>query len=105
MTAPILELEGLTRRFGGLVAVNALTMAVRPRTIHGVIGPNGAGKSTAFDLISGLTAPSAGSIRLEGRDVTGLSVEGRSKAGSPPDSAGLSKRRAYSRTCRCSRPQ
>lgn len=77
MTASILELEGVTRRFGGLVAVNALTMAVRPRTIHGVIGPNGAGKSTAFDLISGLTAPSAGTIRLEGRDVTGLSVEGR----------------------------
>ena len=80
-TAPIIELDGVTRRFGGLVAVNALTMAVRPRTIHGVIGPNGAGKSTAFDLISGLTAPSAGRIRLEGVDITRVPVEGRVAAG------------------------
>ena len=80
-SAPLLELENVTRRFGGLVAVNALTMAVQPHTIHGVIGPNGAGKSTAFDLISGLTALSAGTIRLEGRDLTGLSVEGRVRAG------------------------
>jgi branched-chain amino acid transport system ATP-binding protein len=82
MTAPpILELDGVTRRFGGLVAVNDVTMAVRPRTIHGVIGPNGAGKSTTFDLVSGLTTPSAGTIRLDGRDITGLSVEGRVAAG------------------------
>jgi branched-chain amino acid transport system ATP-binding protein len=79
--APLLALSGVTRRFGGLVAVRDLAMSVLPGTIHGLIGPNGAGKSTAFDLISGLTPVSAGQISLEGRDVTQMSVEGRVAAG------------------------
>jgi branched-chain amino acid transport system ATP-binding protein len=73
----LLELRGVTRRFGGLVAVNEFSMTVRSNTIHGLIGPNGAGKSTAFDLISGLRPVSSGTIVLDGRDVTLMSVQQR----------------------------
>jgi branched-chain amino acid transport system ATP-binding protein len=77
----ILELQGVTRRFGGLVAVNEFNMAVRSNTIHGLIGPNGAGKSTAFDLISGLRPVSSGKILLDGKDVTSMSVQQRVRDG------------------------
>ena len=73
----ILELRSVTRRFGGLVAVNELAMEVRTHTIHGLIGPNGAGKSTVFDLISGLRPVSSGKIVLDGADVTSMSVHRR----------------------------
>ena len=73
----ILELQGVTRRFGGLVAVNEFNMTVQSTTIHGLIGPNGAGKSTAFDLISGLRPVSSGRILLNGKDVTSMSVQQR----------------------------
>ncbi len=74
---PILELKNVTRRFGGLIAVNDLSMDVVSGTIHGLIGPNGAGKSTVFDLISGLTKVSAGHIFLDGADITARSPEAR----------------------------
>ncbi|MEI8400594.1 MAG: ABC transporter ATP-binding protein [Alcaligenaceae bacterium] len=77
----LLELKQVTRKFGGLVAVNQLDMQIYPNTIHGLIGPNGAGKSTAFDLISGLTALTSGAVYLEGRDMTRVSVEDRVQAG------------------------
>lgn len=76
-----LELIQLTRRFGGLVAVNDLSMSVKAGTIHGLIGPNGAGKSTAFDLVSGLTPVSSGIIRLAGKDITRRSTEERVRSG------------------------
>ena len=78
---PLLELRRLTRRFGGLVAVNDLTMAVMSGTIHGLIGPNGAGKSTAFDLISGLIPASDGDVVLGGRTISGMPAEARVAAG------------------------
>jgi branched-chain amino acid transport system ATP-binding protein len=71
MTA-LLECTGLTRRFGGLVALNAVDLAVRQGTICGVIGPNGSGKSTLLNLVSGVTPLSAGSIRFEGEEIAGL---------------------------------
>jgi branched-chain amino acid transport system ATP-binding protein len=77
----LLELHDVTRRYGGLIAVNNLSMHVKANTIHGLIGPNGAGKSTAFDLISGLQGLSAGRVMLEGRDITHRSVEARVNAG------------------------
>lgn len=80
-TVPRLELSHVTRRFGGLVAVNDLSFSVEPATIHGLIGPNGAGKSTVFDLISGLTRVGDGTIRLDNIDVTTLPVERRVVAG------------------------
>lgn len=77
----IVELEGVTKMFGGLVAVRDLGMTVTKGTIHGLIGPNGAGKSTVFDLISGLTPVTSGKIALEGRDITNVPVESRVVAG------------------------
>ena len=77
----LLELKGVTKRFGGLVAVDAVDMEVRANTIHGLIGPNGAGKSTAFDLISGLQPLTLGQILLAGVDVTSASVQHRVRAG------------------------
>jgi branched-chain amino acid transport system ATP-binding protein len=64
---PILELKGLGRRFGGLVAVNGVDLEVSAGSITSVIGPNGAGKTTLFNVISGLYAPTAGDIKLDGK--------------------------------------
>ena len=70
--APIvLEVTGLTKRFGGLVAVNDASLTVRKGSIHAIIGPNGAGKSTFFNLVTGLYKPDAGTVMLDGVDVTG----------------------------------
>ncbi len=68
---PILEARGLTRRFGGLVAVDSFSFAVREGAIHGLIGPNGAGKTTTFNVISGFYAPTAGQVLYRGRDISG----------------------------------
>jgi branched-chain amino acid transport system ATP-binding protein len=68
----VLEARAMTRRFGGLVAVNNVSFDVRHGEIFGLIGPNGAGKTTLFNLITGLTPPSSGSLLYQGRDITGL---------------------------------
>jgi branched-chain amino acid transport system ATP-binding protein len=70
--AAILEVERLSRRFGGLAAVDDLSFAVAPGEIRGLIGPNGAGKTTTFNVISGFNAPSSGRVLFEGRDISGL---------------------------------
>jgi branched-chain amino acid transport system ATP-binding protein len=67
----LLETAGLTRRFGGLVAVDDLELKVEEGSIWAIIGPNGAGKTTAFNVITGFLAPSGGRVRYAGRDVTG----------------------------------
>ena len=69
---PLLEVSGLTRRFGGLVAVNGLSFSLRGSEILGLIGPNGSGKTTALNLLSGALKPDAGEIQLTGRQVAGL---------------------------------
>src|SRR5512137_2037689 len=68
---PLLEVEGLTRFFGGLRAVGDLSFGVEAGEILGLIGPNGAGKTTVFNLVTGFVRPSRGTVRLDGRDVTG----------------------------------
>ncbi len=80
MTA-LLELSGVSRRFAGLLAVDALDLAVRPGTIHAVIGPNGAGKTTLFNLVSGLVPVTAGRILLDGAEVTAMPPERRAALG------------------------
>lgn len=70
--APLLELDGLTRRFGGLVAVDKVSGRIERGELVGLIGPNGAGKTTLFNLISGVTPPSEGEVRLQGSRITGL---------------------------------
>src|SRR5690348_1215093 len=70
--AVVLECEGLTKRFGGLAAIQDLTLSVEEGEIYGIAGPNGAGKSTLFNLIAGHIAVTSGRIRFAGRDITGL---------------------------------
>ena len=72
MTPPLLEIAGLSKRFGGLLAVNRFDLTVQTGEIVGLIGPNGAGKTSVFHLISGFHAPTAGVIRFKGASVTGL---------------------------------
>ncbi len=69
--APMLEVEGLTKRFGGLVAVRDMRLAVRPGEIVGLIGPNGSGKSTVMKLVMGILRPNAGRVTVDGVDVAG----------------------------------
>jgi len=71
-TAPILRTEQLTVRFGGLTALNKVTLAVPAGEIRGIIGPNGAGKSTFFNCLTGVLKPSSGQIVFRGEDITGL---------------------------------
>jgi branched-chain amino acid transport system ATP-binding protein len=72
MSQPLLTVAGLTRRFGGLTAVDGVDLTVRPDSIRAVIGPNGAGKTTLLDLITGFTRPDAGSVVFDGHDVLRL---------------------------------
>lgn len=79
--SPLLRASGLTRRFGGLAAVNNVTVDLHAGEIHAVIGTNGAGKSTLINMLSGEIAVSAGSITLNGTDVTRLSQPRRARSG------------------------
>lgn len=72
MSAPLLELDKATIRFGGLTAVSELSLTVGEGELIGLIGPNGAGKTTAFNMITGVYQPTSGSIRLEGRCTRGV---------------------------------
>ena len=70
--APILVVDGISKQFGGLRAVNNVSLGVRPGEIFGLIGPNGAGKTTTFNLISGRFPLTAGEVRLSGKRITGM---------------------------------
>src|SRR5882762_8008217 len=78
---PLLATRGLTRRFGGLCALDSVDLTLGPSEILGVIGPNGAGKTTLFSLIGGSIRPTAGEILLDGRPVTRLAAHRRVRAG------------------------
>ncbi len=67
----LLELSGVTMRFGGLVAVNDLHLTLDPGRLYGLIGPNGAGKTTVFNVITGVYTPNSGTIRFDGADIGG----------------------------------
>ena len=69
--APLLEVEGLTCRFGGLTALDQVSLSVNDGEIFGLIGPNGAGKTTLFNALSGVTPATGGALRLAGRDLDG----------------------------------
>lgn len=71
----MLSVRGLTRRFGGLTAVDAIDLDLAKGELISIIGPNGAGKTTLFNLVTGLDRPDAGEVRFEGQDITGLSPE------------------------------
>ncbi len=80
-THPALSTRGLTARFGGQVAVDAVSADFFPGTLTAIVGPNGAGKTTYFNLVSGQLAASAGSVRLFGEDVTRLGAARRAQRG------------------------
>jgi branched-chain amino acid transport system ATP-binding protein len=77
----MLSVSGVTKRFGGVIANRDISFEVHPGELVGVIGPNGAGKSTLFDVITGITRPDAGSVTLEGRELTRLRPDEISRLG------------------------
>jgi branched-chain amino acid transport system ATP-binding protein len=77
----LLQVDGASKRFGSLVAIDDVSLAIEPGELRAIIGPNGAGKTTFFNLVSGLIAPTAGLIKFEGRDITALPPEARVKRG------------------------
>jgi branched-chain amino acid transport system ATP-binding protein len=79
---PVLELENVTKRFGGLTAVNAVNISVPTGEIRGIIGPNGAGKTTLLNLIGGQLSPSSGKIVFNDTEVGRLRPDKRARQGS-----------------------
>ena len=77
----MLEIESLSKRFGGLTAVNAVSASFARGTINAIIGPNGAGKTTFFNLVSGTIRPTSGRVLFDGRDVTGLRADQAARLG------------------------
>jgi branched-chain amino acid transport system ATP-binding protein len=81
MSEPVLRTEGLTKRFGGLIAVDNLSINLAGGRVHAIIGPNGAGKTTFFNLVSGMLSPSGGRVFFRGRDITGYKPHEISRLG------------------------
>ena len=81
MADALLQIEGLTKRFGGIVASDNILLDVRRGELHAIIGPNGAGKTTLIGQLTGELTPNAGRIQFDGRDITGLKVYERSQLG------------------------
>ena len=81
MAEALLEIDGLTKRFGGVIASDGISLVVERGELHAVIGPNGAGKTTLIGQLTGEIAPDAGRIRFEGRDITAMPVFRRSTLG------------------------
>ena len=73
-TAPILQVDRLSKNFRGLAAIADVSFAIEPGSITSIIGPNGAGKSTLFNLVTGYLPPSQGAIRFQGRPITGMAT-------------------------------
>jgi branched-chain amino acid transport system ATP-binding protein len=78
---PILRLDGISKRFGGVVAANDITFSVQQGEVHGLIGPNGAGKSTLMNIISGIYVPDAGRIYFDETEITNVSAYDRARMG------------------------
>ena len=84
MTEPILRAEGLDRSFGGIHAVNNVSLEIPEGALHAIIGPNGSGKTTLFNLITGHTKPSAGRVHFAGEDITGMPFSKVARRGASP---------------------
>jgi branched-chain amino acid transport system ATP-binding protein len=81
MSELALDVQNATKKFGGLVAVNDVSLQVRPKEIFSVIGPNGAGKTTFFNLLTGIYKPDTGRVVFFGKDITGYSPDKVARTG------------------------
>src|SRR5215475_324062 len=81
MSAQLLEVEGLSKRFGGFLALDEINLSVTAGERVGLIGPNGSGKSTLVNCLCGALANETGTVRFEGRDLTGLAAHQRTRLG------------------------
>ncbi|MCO6385302.1 ABC transporter ATP-binding protein [Oceanicola sp. 502str15] len=81
MSQSILEVTGLTKRFGGFLAVDNVDLSIKDGSIHALIGPNGAGKTTCFNLLTGTIPPTGGQIRFRGKDITGYGAAKVARSG------------------------
>jgi ABC-type branched-subunit amino acid transport system ATPase component len=79
--SPLLDAQGITVRFGGVVALDGVDFSAEERAITGLVGPNGAGKTTLFGVLSGLLRPRSGSVMFDGNDISGLSPQRRTSLG------------------------
>jgi ABC-2 type transport system ATP-binding protein len=89
LSQPGIEVEGLSKRYGDLVAVDDVRFSVRPGVLFGLLGPNGAGKSTTIGCVSGLVAPSSGRVRVLGHDVVADARAARARLGIVPQELAL----------------
>lgn len=80
-SAPLLQVDAITMRFGGIVAIDNLSLDVKQGQILALMGPNGAGKTTTFHVIAGVHKPTLGRILFQGQDITGMRPDGRCRAG------------------------
>jgi branched-chain amino acid transport system permease protein len=78
---PVVTVEGLRKAFGGIVAVDGVDLVLRERLVTGLVGPNGAGKTTLFNLLTGVIPPDGGTVRLKGRDITGMTPDAIARLG------------------------
>src|SRR5262249_57496943 len=81
MADALLEIEGVSKRFGGVIACDAISLAIPKGELHAIIGPNGAGKTTLIGQLAGEIAPDTGRIRFAGHDITALPIFRRSQLG------------------------
>jgi branched-chain amino acid transport system ATP-binding protein len=81
VTGPLLQIDGLTKRFGGVIASDTISLDIPRGQFHAIIGPNGAGKTTLIGLLAGEIAPDTGAVRFDGGDITALAVDRRSHLG------------------------
>src|ERR1700719_751921 len=88
-SAPTISTQGLSRRFGELVAVDGIDLQVAPGQFFGFLGPNGAGKSTTIKMLTGLLAPTSGSIQILGLDAIANSIEVKRQIGVVPEGLAL----------------
>ena len=84
----MIEVQGLRKQYGDFVAVDGVSFTAQPGQIFGLLGPNGAGKSTVIGCMSGLLSPTAGSVRLIGRDLTTDGPEAKPPSGRRPAGSG-----------------
>lgn len=89
MGQPVIELTGLTKKYGGFTAVNDLNLTINKKDIFGLLGPNGAGKSTTILMMLGLTEPTSGSVKVCGVDSTTHPIEVKRIVGYLPEDVGF----------------